>query len=168
MAFAERGASIVFTGCDVDGARRTLARAGHPDRITFRSYDVTDGKNLTAAVDSAVARFGQLGIAADMESGTFRGRLRGERHEIQCPAEAGVPAVEVAGELVVEDTGADLEQEVGAAGRPAHLLLFDHALADDLVDRGLGERGGDGLTRAVAFPGRTGCNFGSAGVLSRV
>ena len=54
--------------------------------------------------------------------------------------EAGVPAVEVAGELVVEDAGADLEQQVGAARGPAHLLFLDHALADDLVDRGLGER----------------------------
>ena len=29
---------------------------------------------------------------------------------------------------------------------------FDHALADDLVDRGLGERGGDGLAGTLAFP----------------
>ena len=83
----------------------------------------------------------------------------------------GVPAVEVAGELVVEDAGADLEQEVGAAGRPAHLLLLTMRLlmtwlTADSVKRGGG--GGDGLTRAVAFPGRTGCNFGSGGVLSRV
>ena len=65
---------------------------------------------------------------------------------------AGVPAVEVVGELVVEDAGSDLEQEVGAAGCPAHLLFLYHALADDLVDRGFGERGGDGLASAVAFP----------------
>jgi hypothetical protein len=43
-----------------------------------------------------------------LESGTKRGRLRGERHRVQCPAEAGVPAVKVPGELVVEDAGADL------------------------------------------------------------
>lgn len=30
--------------------------------------------------------------------------------------------------------------------------VFDHALADDLVDRGFGERGGDGLASTVAFP----------------
>ena len=42
------------------------------------------------------------------ESGTKWGRLRGERHGVQCPAEAGVPAVKVVGELVVEDAGADL------------------------------------------------------------
>jgi len=35
--------------------------------------------------------------------------------------EAGVPAAEVAGEVVVEDPGADLEQQVGAAGAPARL-----------------------------------------------
>ena len=39
----------------------------------------------------------------------------------------------------------DLEQKVSAARCPAHLLLFDHARADDQVDRGLGERNGDGL-----------------------
>ena len=60
--------------------------------------------------------------------------------------------MKVAGELVVEDAGADLEQQVGAAGCPAHLLFFDHALADDLVDRGLGERGGDRLASTLAFP----------------
>ncbi|GEM_PF-4529459 len=59
------------------------------------------------------------------------GRLRSERHWVQCPAEAGVPAVEVVGELVIEDAGADLEQEVGAAGCPTHLLFLYHALADD-------------------------------------
>jgi hypothetical protein len=32
--------------------------------------------------------------------------------------------VEVADELVVEDAGADLQQEVGAAGCPAHLLFL--------------------------------------------
>ena len=63
-----------------------------------------------------------------------------------------MPAVEVAAELVVEDSGADLLQQAGAAGSPAHLLFFDHALGDDLVDRGFGEGGGDGLAGAVAFP----------------
>jgi len=37
-------------------------------------------------------------------------------------AAAGVPAAEVAGELVVKDAGADLQQQVGAARGPAHLL----------------------------------------------
>ena len=40
---------------------------------------------------------------------------------------------------------------MGAGRGPAHLLLLDHALADHLVDRGLGERGGDGLAGAAAF-----------------
>jgi hypothetical protein len=42
------------------------------------------------------------------ESGTSWGRLRRERHGVECSAEVGVPAVEVAGELVVEHAGADL------------------------------------------------------------
>ena len=60
--------------------------------------------------------------------------------------------MEVAGELVVEDPGADLQQQVGAAGCPAHLLFLDHALADHLVDRRLGERGGDGLALTWRSP----------------
>jgi hypothetical protein len=32
-----------------------------------------------------------------------------------------------------------------------HLLLFDHAFADHLVDGGFRERGGDGLVGAAAF-----------------
>lgn len=39
------------------------------------------------------------------------------------PAEAGVPAVKSVGELVTEDAGPDLEQGVGAAGCPVHLLF---------------------------------------------
>jgi hypothetical protein len=63
-------------------------------------------------------------LAALIESGTKWGRLRCERHGVQCPAEAGVPAVEVAGELVVEDAGADLEQEVGAVVSSASAVFF--------------------------------------------
>ena len=60
--------------------------------------------------------------------------------------EAGVPAGEVGGEVVVEGTGADLEQQVGAARTPAHLLFLHHPLAHDLVDRRLNEGAGDGLS----------------------
>ena len=47
--------------------------------------------------------------AEHLESGTFRGRLCCERGGVRCAGEASVPAVEVAGELVVEDPGTDLE-----------------------------------------------------------
>src|SRR5450756_2827823 len=63
--------------------------------------------------------------------------------------ERWVPPVEVVGELVVEDPDTDLQQEVRAARGPAHLLLLDHALADQLVDRGLDERGRDGLALSL-------------------
>ena len=64
--------------------------------------------------------------------------------------EVRVPAVEVVGEVAVEHTGADLQEQVGALGRPAHLLLLDHTLADNLIDRRLSEGRGDPL--AVAIP----------------
>jgi hypothetical protein len=38
--------------------------------------------------------------------------------------EGRVPALKVDGEIVVEDVSADLEQQVGASGSPAHLLLL--------------------------------------------
>jgi hypothetical protein len=68
-------------------------------------------------------------------AGQSGGRLHRERRWIWRLVKAGVLAAEVAGELVVEDVGADLEQEAGAAGCPAHLLLFDHALASDDLGR---------------------------------
>jgi hypothetical protein len=37
-----------------------------------------------------------------------------------------------------------------AVRAPSHLLVRDHELADDLVDRGFHERGGDDLAGAVA------------------
>jgi len=74
------------------------------------------------------------------ESGTKWGRLRCERHGIRGLAEAGILAAEVAGELVVEDAGADLQSQVCAARGPAHLLFLYPALADDLV-RGTSQGG---------------------------
>ena len=44
------------------------------------------------------------------------GRLRSERRWIRRLVEAGVLAAQVAGELVVGDVGADLEQGAGVAG----------------------------------------------------
>ena len=65
--------------------------------------------------------------------------------------EPGVPAVEVAGEVVVEHSGADLKEQVGPAWGPAHLLLLDHAFGDDLVHDGFGDGGGDDLPGPVAL-----------------
>jgi hypothetical protein len=73
----------------------------------------------------------------DHETGKNRGRLCGQRLVIGGVGESGVPASVVVGEGVVEDSGADLEQGVGAVWCPPHLLLFDHAFADYLVDGGL-------------------------------
>ena len=71
------------------------------------------------------------------ECGTNRGGLCSRSQLLSIGigvGEVGVPAAEVVGQVVVEDPGADLEQQVGAAGGPAHLLALDHALGDHLVD----------------------------------
>ena len=44
----------------------------------------------------------------DVESGTFWGRLCRKCRGLRCSGEGGVPAVEVVGELLVEDSAADL------------------------------------------------------------
>ena len=70
-----------------------------------------------------------------------------------------VPAAEGVGQLVVEDGCPDLEQEVDTSRRAAHLLLFDHALAHDLVARRLHEGVGDRLARAVGAPRGSGSSW---------
>src|SRR5689334_9910513 len=49
-------------------------------------------------------------------------------------------------ELTVDDGAADLEQEIGAAAGPAHLLLLVHAPVDQEVGGAFGDRGADPLT----------------------
>jgi hypothetical protein len=136
-----------------DGRLRPLGIATVEDKILQRT--VVEVLNAVYETDfrgfSYGFRPGRNPHQALDESGTKWGRLRGKRCGIRSLCEAGVPAVEVAGELVVEDPGADLKQQVRTAGCQAHLLFFDHAFADDLVDCGLDERVGDGFPGAVAF-----------------
>src|SRR5664280_426216 len=87
----------------------------------------------------------------EWESGTIWGSYAAAAWRSGVLVNAGCHPVEVVGELVVEDPDTDLQQEVRAARGPAHLLLLDHALADQLVDRGLDERGRDGLAGPVAL-----------------
>src|SRR3954468_20432508 len=49
-------------------------------------------------------------------------------------------------ELAVDDGAADLEQEIGAAAGPAHLLLLVHAAVDQEVGGAFGDRRADPLT----------------------
>ena len=58
------------------------------------------------------------------------------RHASSVGPEARIPAAECRFPLVIQDARADLQQEMGAAFGPLHLLFFHHALAHDLIDRG--------------------------------
>ena len=96
-----------FTGDSSSGVRVLIWRAPEPlccsrtaPRGSASSSPLTTGRSGRSSPSS--------------ESGTIWGRLRCERHGIRSLVEAGVPAAEVAGELVVEDAGADLQQQVGA------------------------------------------------------
>lgn len=66
---------------------------------------------------------GSVTSRASNESEANRGRLRGQLVLTGGVGEAGVPPFVVGGEGVVEDAGADLEQQVGTARGPAHLLF---------------------------------------------
>src|SRR4051794_41335855 len=52
-------------------------------------------------------------------------------------------------ELAVNDGAADLEQEIGTAAGPAHLLLLVHAAVDQEVGGAFGDRRADPLTGAM-------------------
>src|SRR5690349_7050918 len=52
-------------------------------------------------------------------------------------------------ELAVDDGAADLEQEIGTAAGPAHLLLLVHAPVDQEVGGAFGDRGADPLAGAM-------------------
>jgi hypothetical protein len=54
-------------------------------------------------------------------------------------------------EFAVEAGTTDLEQEIGAAAGPSHLLGFVHAAVDQEVGRCFGQRGADPQTGTMAF-----------------
>src|SRR4051812_20146082 len=56
---------------------------------------------------------------------------------------------EAGAELAIDDGAADLEQEIGAAAGPAHLLRFVHAAVDQEVGGPFRDRA-DPLTDAMA------------------
>jgi len=102
----------------VSAASSSLTRSGTawpPDRR--RAHP---GK--AAALTPGAAR------QAGHESGTNRARLRRGPRGIRCPGDAGVPAVEVTGELAVENPRADLGLDTAPAGlldTPALQHLYD-------------------------------------------
>ena len=58
---------------------------------------------------------------------------------------------EAGAEFAVEDGAANLEQEIGAAAGPSHLLGFVHAAVDQEVGGAFGERRADPQTGTMAF-----------------
>ncbi len=54
-------------------------------------------------------------------------------------------------EFAIDAGAADLEQKIGAAAGPSHLLGFVHAAVDQEVGGAFGERGADAQTGTMAF-----------------
>jgi hypothetical protein len=67
--------------------------------------------------------------------------LRRQTNRLRHGLEARVPALEITAQLLIEHAGPDLQQPVGARGRPTHLLSLHKPLADNLVNGGLDEAG---------------------------
>ena len=61
-----------------------------------------------------------------------------------------MPPLEQGAEGAVEGSGTGLQQHVGAAPGPLHLLALGEALADHRVDRALGHRRRDGGRRPIS------------------
>jgi len=64
---------------------------------------------------------------------------------------SGVPARQRGAPIPVQHLGPDLQQKVGAALAPAHLLFFHKPFADHLVDGRFCEPGRDGFSLPVPF-----------------
>src|SRR5215831_9537335 len=58
------------------------------------------------------------------------------RHRLRVGPKARIPGAERGLPFAVQHPRANLQQEMRTPLAPSHLLLFDHALADHLVDRG--------------------------------
>jgi hypothetical protein len=80
--------------------------------------------------------------------------LRGKANGIGSGAKFGMPALEVASQLLIEHTGSDLQQPMCAVRCPPHLLLLYEPLADYLVDGRLDKAGRDGLAVPVTVGDR--------------
>ena len=82
----------------------------HEDNIV--EIDSTEGRTVT---DDPIRHFIKChGEPCIDQTGTKRGRLRGEVLLFGGVSEGRVPPVEVVGEFAIQDPGADLEQETGA------------------------------------------------------
>ena len=65
--------------------------------------------------------------------------------------EPGIPGAERLFPLAVQHPCANLQQEMGAAWGPLHLLFFHHALAHDLIHRRFDKARADTLAVVVAL-----------------
>lgn len=62
-----------------------------------------------------------------------------------------MPALKCLVQIAVQDVDSDLQQEMGAALGPAHLLFLDEPFGDDLIDRRLHEAGRNAFATAIPF-----------------
>src|SRR3954447_17599098 len=66
-------------------------------------------------------------------------------------SEPRIPLAECCLQVVIDDLGPGLQQQVRPSCRPLHLLLLHHSLANHLVYRRLDKRRADRLAVPVAF-----------------
>jgi len=69
QAFVREGASVVLTGRSQEKGDKALAELGNPDKTAFIAGDSTNRDDVEAALEFAVARFGQLDILVNNVGG---------------------------------------------------------------------------------------------------
>jgi 3-hydroxybutyrate dehydrogenase len=69
QAFVREGASVVLTGRSQEKGDKALAELGNPDKTAFIAGDSTSREDVEAALEFAVARFGQLDILVNNVGG---------------------------------------------------------------------------------------------------
>src|SRR5712692_3368839 len=78
-------------------------------------------------------------------------RRGSSRHGLGVGPKAGIPRAEGLLPFAVQHAGANLQQEMGTALAPLHLLFFHHPLADHLVHGRFNKARADTLPLAIAL-----------------
>src|SRR6266581_2937193 len=104
----------------------------------------------TTCASSTSCRSSQGGTTRSASAASVLYLLK--RDGVVLQGQGRVPRAERCRQLAVECPGADLQEQVSALGRPPHLLLLDHPLANHLVYGGLDERTRDHLATPIPLP----------------
>jgi hypothetical protein len=122
---------------------------GKPNRYTSAGAHVADYR-IVGLLDMAAAVRDNRPHRASGKLGD-RGKAEATRSSFRALPSFGGTAGQRGAPIPVQHLGPDLQQTVGAALAPAHLLFFHKPFADHLVDGRFCEPGRDGFSLPVPF-----------------